>query len=68
MKTYVLSGQDESLQSDATNLFSESERSAARQVLLIVALSILLVVTTFVIRNASVTETHPGHFLARVTH
>jgi multisubunit Na+/H+ antiporter MnhC subunit len=68
MKTYTLSGHDESLQVGEANRSLQRDRNAVPSALVITAFTILIAVTTFVARNAETVETHTGHFLARVSH
>ena len=70
MKTSILLGHDGSLAHSTNELSARSEHkhNTLQQVVSVVAFSILLVAATFAIRNATITEVHTGHFLARVPH
>jgi hypothetical protein len=71
MKTSILVGHhDQSLAHSTTDLPAQSEhkQNTLLQIVSVAAFSILLVAATFVIRNATITEVHTGHFLARVPH
>jgi len=63
-------GRTLTLAHSTTELVARGARkhSTLQQVVSVVAFSILVVATTFVIRNAAITEVHTGHFLARVPH
>jgi len=70
MKTSILLGHDGSLAHSTNELSARSEHkhNTLQQIVTVAAFSILLVAATFVIRNATITEVHTGHFLARVPH
>jgi hypothetical protein len=69
MKTYPSSDHyNESMQHGDRYLPVGTNHATLRQFVSIAAFAALLIVTIFVIRNGSVIEQHPGHFLARVTH
>ena len=70
MKTSILLGHDGSFSHSTNELPARSEHkhNTLQQIVTVAAFSILLVATTFVIHNATMTEVHTGHFLARVPH
>jgi hypothetical protein len=68
MKTYTLHSYDESLQLNEASRSSEQVNRSVLQNLSIIAFSLVLAITAMVIHNAATVETHPTHFLARVTH
>jgi hypothetical protein len=71
MKTSILIGHhDNSLAHSTTELPAQGahKHNTLQQIVSVAALSILLLAATFVVRNATITEVHTGHFLARVPH
>jgi len=68
MKTYTLPNYSESLQLNEASHSSEQVKSSVLQGLSIAAFSLVLAITAMVMHNATTVETHPAHFLARVTH
>jgi hypothetical protein len=71
MKTSILVGHHDGSFCHSTSELparSEHNHNTLQKILTVAAFSILLAATTFVIRNATMTEVHTGHFLARVPH